>query len=308
MTGSPNGSVAGACYGFEVRSTFAFQYLRAPGDATALHIVERAAELRPAEDPVIEWVRQPGHPLHAKLYTAGERFRLWTDLEGWFEIDPSHPEVSLPPCLDAVRREERLWGIPITLCYQFRGDFGIHAASVDVNGSALAFAAPGRFGKTTLAGAFLAAGHRVLSEDFTCFRLTPSPALLPGPAMLRVRRDVFDRLEFPATYTVAEEPDRVHLAVDEAHRGDGAPVPIRAVLFLRESADGYRMERLTADQAILDLWSLSFKLPTDRDRERCFGDLVTLANRIPVYNVHRPLTFEALPQVIDMILTTCLPS
>lgn len=299
------GSSVGSCYGFEVRSSLPFEYLRLPGDGTALTVLEQDHHHDSSDEPVLEWMRRPGHELHAKVYVDGDRYRLWTDLEGWFHIDPSVPSISVPASGDQIRREERVWGVPMNLCYLERGDFGVHAAAAEVGGGALMFAAPGRFGKTTLAGAFLAAGHRLLSEDMSCCRVSPGPALLPGPAMLRVRRDVYDQFEFPGTYQVAEEPGRVHLAMEAGLRGASLPVPIRAVLLLRESGGDCRMERVPPDQVLPDLWALSFKLPTEADVTRCFGNLVSLAYAVPVWNVYRPLTVAVLPRVIDMIVTTC---
>src|SRR5712692_8018070 len=58
----------------------------------ALRIVEQehlVGEIR--EQPVAEWPRRPGHELHAKIYMAGTEYRMWTDLEGWFSIDATHP-------------------------------------------------------------------------------------------------------------------------------------------------------------------------------------------------------------------------
>src|SRR5438034_1082947 len=130
--------------------------------------------------------------LHSGGAGGGAAHRMWTDLEGWFEIDAANRSVTVPPCSDPVRREERFWGVPVSLCYLLRGDVGIHAAAVEVEGAGVLLAAPGRSGKTTLAGAFLAAGHRLLSEDLSCCRSSPVPLLLPGPAMLRVRRDVHE--------------------------------------------------------------------------------------------------------------------
>lgn len=301
---APAASTAGFCYGYEVQSSLPFHYLRPAGRGMPLQVAERHSPDEPPGEPLLEWTRQPGHDLHAKVYADGRGYRLWTDLEGWFQIDPAMPAITIPRCSDAVRREERLWGVPISLCYLVRGDFGIHAAAVEVMGSALLLAAPGQFGKTTLAGAFLAAGHRVLSEDFSCCRSSPVPMLFPGPAMLRVRRDVYDRMELQGTYPVAEEPHRVHLAIDETLRGDGRPLPIGAVLFLRESKGPCRVERLLPAEVLPDLWTLSFKLPTDEDRARRFGDIVALANQVPIWNVYRELTFAALPGVIDTIIST----
>ena len=187
-----------------------------------------------------------------------------------------------------------------------RGDQSVHAAAVDVGGSALILAAPGRFGKSTLASAFLQAGGRPLSEDTTCLRVDPAPSIVPGPAMLRIRPDVHERLRFPGTRVLAEDPDRVYLAVDEATRGDDAPVPLRGVVFLRRSEGEMTIERVPADRALPDLWTLSFHLPNDQDRSRCFRTIAELAKQVPVWNLHRRLSFDHIPEVVDGIISTCL--
>ncbi|MCJ7738930.1 MAG: hypothetical protein MUQ10_16710, partial [Anaerolineae bacterium] len=38
-------------------------------------------------------------------------------------------------------------------------------------------------------------GYRVLAEDVACVRLEEAAVVIPGPALLRLRRDVADRLE-----------------------------------------------------------------------------------------------------------------
>jgi hypothetical protein len=203
-----------------------------------------------------------------------------------------------PP--ETPRLEARLWGIPAALCFITRGDVPVHAAAVEVDGSAILFAAPGRHGKTTLASAFVGAGHRLLSEDVSCCRVGERPAVLPGPAMLRVRRDSYEHLEIPGTYPVMEDPDRVHLAVDESLRGDGSPVPIRAVIFLQEERE-WELEPVPVPEAIRDLWTLSLKLPNDADRTRCFESLADLARRVPVYNLYRHLDFDRLEEDVKRI-------
>ena len=99
-----------------------------------------------------------------------------------------------------------------------------------------------------MAAAFHRAGHRVLSEDTTCVRLGPEPAVVPGPAMLRVRHDVAAELELPSVRRVGESDDRVHYALVDP--GDCEPVPVRAVVFLDASAGaGGARARGAADAA-----------------------------------------------------------
>src|SRR5918994_7191763 len=102
-----------------------------------------------------------------------------------------------------------MWGVPAMLCFMEQGYLPLHAASVDVGGEAVLLGAPGTFGKTTLAGAFHNANHRLLSDDISACGLGRQPVVFPGPALLRVRRDVFDRVDFPDTAAAFENPLRV---------------------------------------------------------------------------------------------------
>jgi hypothetical protein len=296
----------GTCFGFEIDSDLSFLYLRAGGEGTRLRIDEGPEQLAPEGEPLLEWDWRPRQDYLARLYVDQDDFRFWTSREGSFSIRPGIPAISVPQSRDRVRREMRLWGIPTVLCFIRRGDLSLHAASVDVDGSAILLAAPGRFGKTTLASGFLNAGYRLLSEDVSCFRLLPEPQALPGPMLLRVRRDVYEQIELPGTYPVLSEPERVHLTADGSLRGDGSPVPIRAVVFLREGRGTTLMERVEPAQGLPDLWALSWKLPTDADRARCFRGTASLATSVPMWNLYRELRMDQLQEVVETIVSTCL--
>jgi hypothetical protein len=295
----------GTCFGYEVRSALAFRSLR-EGEGSPLQVTDDAYEPgAPGSEPLLHWRDESGKSM-AEVYPRDGTYDVWIDEVGWFRVDPSVPSVVAPRGANEVRREARLWGIPTVLCFLYRGDLPLHAAAVDVDGSALLLAAPGRYGKTTLAGAFVAAGHRLLSEDVACCRSQPTPSVLPGPAMLRIRRDMYERLEFPGTDVVAEDPDRVYLTIDESTRGDGSPVPIRGVVFLRRSEESWRMERLPREKAVPDLWALSLNLPTDESRADCFRGVTAIAARVPVWNLYRRLSVDQLPETVDRIVSTGL--
>jgi hypothetical protein len=184
----------------------------------------------------------------------------------------------------------------------------LHAAAVEVDGGAIVFAAPGMFGKTTLAAAFLHRGHRVLAEDLACCRLPAQgpPVVLPGPALLRVRPDVYDLFgDIRGARAVADDPERVHLALEDDLRGTGDPVPIAALVLLRRTSPRIHLERAESTSLLADLWTVSFNLPTDEDRSRCFAGIVDLVDAVPTWTLDRPLSFESLPSVLDEVIATC---
>ena len=294
--------MSGSCFGFRPVSDLAFEYLR-DGDGDALEVREREVGLHEDGGALVgEWTPIPGKRSWARLYDEDQGYRLWVEGGGSFRIDPQAPSVEVPAGFETtVRREERLWGIPALLCILARGDLPLHAAAVDVGGEAVLLAAPGYSGKTTLAAGFDAAGYRVLSEDLSCIRLGSTPAVIPGPAMLRIRHDVAGQLELPGARDVAVGDDRVHYSLDPSRRGNCRPVPVRALVMLRLSQNGVALHRVSATNALRELWSLSFRLPGVEDRERSFQALAALADAVRVWNLARPLRLDDLDRVVATI-------
>src|SRR5207248_8881688 len=132
--------------------------------------------------------------------------------------------------------------MPALLCFLARGRLPLHAAAVEIDGEAILLGGQRTLGKSTLAAGFAHAGFRLLSEDLCCLDVSGKPAVLPGPAMLRVRPDIGARLALPFARQTKQTDDRRHLALDEATRGDCRPVPVRGIVFLQRSDNGIRVE------------------------------------------------------------------
>lgn len=292
----------GTCFGFAVRSSLPFRFLRG-GGGEPIDVSARSSEDdTPEGELLVKWGPTAERPFEVRLFRTDRGFRVWIPDSGWYEVNVDARSVTVPSDADEIRREERLWSVPATLLLLARGDLPLHAAAVEVNGEAIVLAAPGTFGKTTLAAAFLSAGYRLLSEDVTCIQLGGGPEVVPGPAMLRVRRDVAEQIEVANVHRLAESEHRVHFAVDESLRGDCSPVPLRAIVFLRIADDGFSIEPTTSTAAVRDLWSLSGTLPTDRDRTHSFAAAAELVRSIPVVNLFRPLRYEELQHTIEFLV------
>jgi hypothetical protein len=289
----------GACYGFEVRSALPFAYLR-EGPGAPLEVTAPAPEgPRPGDRLLLDWRPTDELPLEAELYSDGAGFRLRVGDGGWFSVEPDAGRIEVP-AHDRLRTEERLWGIPALLCFRARGDLPLHAAAVETDGGAVLLAAPRTYGKTTMAAAFHRRGSRVLSEDTSCVRLGGEPAIVPGPAMLRVRHDVAEHLELARARRLGEDEERVHYALDEP--GDCFPVPLHAVVFLAESDGDPGLEPVGRPEAIRDLWALSFRLPTEEDVARSFAGVTDLASAVPAFRLRRPLALERLDDDVSLVL------
>ena len=290
-------------FGFRIRSQEPLHFLRYGGGKEALEIVTaREPRQRPEIEPLADWMLGgAGQEARATLYRVERGFEFWATDAGAFHIDPEGGRIEVPDIADHVVREQRLWGIPTMLCYQHRGDFSLHAAAVELGGGAVVFGAPSRYGKTTLALALHRHGHRVLSEDLSCCRVGPVPEVIPGPAVLRLRPDVFAGQAIPGLHVLKARPDRVFLGFDADRAGSGDPVPMTAVVLLRESPEGPRLERAAPSTALRDLWALNFRLQTSEARARSFAQLARLASSVPIWNLYRPLRLEHLDSTVSIL-------
>jgi hypothetical protein len=293
----------GSCYGFGVRSELPLRFLReGAGEELTILAGDGVEDAPPASPPVLEWVIRRDGVFHARLHEDGTSLRLWVAGTGWYAIDPENRTIVVPEGGNPVKREARLWGIPAVLCFTARGDAALHAAAVEIDDGAVLLAAPGTFGKTTLALAFARAGYRVLAEDLSRVRVAAEPAVTPGPALLRIRADVAELLELPAGEPLDGGDERVYLAPDESRRGDCSAVPLRAIVLLRRGDDGVVLERVDPAESLRDLWALSFALPKPVERARCFDRLAALACGVPVWNLSRPLSLDALDGTVEALV------
>ena len=300
----PNDNDRPSCFGFAVSSTCDFRFLRRGGGADRLEVVEADGQLSaPDSTLLLEWtVRDPTADITARLYGVDGIYHFWTTDAGWYRIDPAARRIEISDHKDEIRREHRLWGVPTALCAKQRGDFVLHGAAVEVDGGAILMAAPGRFGKSTLALAFHRQGYRILTEDTACCALRPGPVLYPGPTSIRLRPDMFDGQAPAGTTIVDVRRDRIHLVVDSQRTGGGGPVPIRMVVFLRESSDEIRLERVQSGRALPDLWTLGLRFQTEAERRQSFTQFASLAASVPVYNLHRRLTVADLDDVVSRLI------
>lgn len=183
------------CCGFQIRSSCTFRFLRRGGGTDILDVLQSDEPLSTSEGNLLfEWtLTDPDTDVTARLYAADGLFHFWTSDAGWYRVDPRTRRIEMSDHSDAIRREQRLWGLPTVLCATERGDFALHAAAVEAApGAAILLAAPRQFGKTTLALACHSHGHRLLSEDTACCSVSADPVVFPGPASIRLRPDTFD--------------------------------------------------------------------------------------------------------------------
>jgi hypothetical protein len=259
--------------------------------------------LAPEGETIEEWEPRPGNPFQGRLLRTGKGFAFWASDAGWYLVDPNEPSVVVAASDDTLTltAEVRMFGVPSSLIALERGDVSMHAAAVEIAGKAVLLAGPSRYGKTTLAAAFAAAGHRLLTEDMTRCTLIDGAAVFPGPAVMRLRPDVAEGFRMKGVSGRVIERERVFVLLERTIRGTGAPVPLAAILFLRQGGQRLELTAVPTVDAIRDLWALTFSLPTDASRAAVFERVTDLIANVPVLDLRRELTREALPQVVTFV-------
>lgn len=243
----------------------------------------------------------------------------------------SGKEVIVPPVRDE-RLARTIAAITLGtalphLCHQ-RGLVALHAATVLLNGQAVALAGPVTIGKSTLLDAFIRAGHRFMADDLCAVELPPaslrgnpagiasSPGSLP-PGSVRGRDDGA-AIAYPCGPWVKLRDDagnNRHVGaarfkapgsktwVDLTGQFHAEPAPLAAILLITDGGrdDAIHIERLTGIEAltatplVVSRWrqaKASQGLAVLADR------LIALFNLAPLYRLRRPRTLDRLDEVV----------
>lgn len=284
--------------GYAVLSDLPFTTLRHGGGTPLVIDVWPGSE--PAGEDLIRWKPRPGNPFHGRLVRMEAGYAFWASDAGWYVIDPKARRISVQDPELSLTRELRLFGVPTSVCATAAGDAALHASAIEINGRGVLFGGPSLHGKTTLAAAFAARGHRLLTEDTTRVRSAPIPSVYPGPSVVRLRSDVAPEIHI-ANYERLEMPNgRVALLENTEGRGDGREVPLHSVILLRAGHE-VALRSARRAEAARDLFALSFLLPITEQRAATFATITAIIASVSVMELERPLTMDATQAVIRAV-------
>ncbi len=245
-----------------------------------------------AVDPMQIWKAATGEVAATGYVAAGFQWIRWPAV-GVFRLDPNGEVVTMYPEPRAdVRVIEDIWRrsvLPLALLGH--GFEALHASAVSASGGVVAFAAPSKTGKSTLAHALRARGCRQWADDAVVFRVdrsTQTAAAFSFPFSMRLKGR--DRARFePSSTEVADVPSAPLCAICILSRlPEDAPAPLT-------------IHRLHGTAALLSLLPNAHVFdPGDRDRERQMIEaLLTVVDSVPVYDLQFRPGAEAWDEVLD---------
>jgi hypothetical protein len=196
------------------------------------------------------------------------------------------------------------------LCHQ-RGVLPLHAASVEVDGQAIALAGVSGVGKSTLAAAFLRRGFPLLADDVTPIALDPGAVrFLPGLRTMRLWADSAAFAEWKE-----EELVRCREGLQKFNRPvdlfSPRPLAPSAVIHLRQispSAGSPNFQRLRGHAATRELRRNVYRwrsLVTLAGDNMAFARTAVAAGGIPRHFLYsRPFDYDRLDGAVDAIVDT----
>ncbi|MBU1879961.1 MAG: hypothetical protein KJ734_13530, partial [Chloroflexi bacterium] len=121
-----------------------------------------------------------------------------------------------------------------------RGVLALHAAAIQTERGAVLFAGPSGNGKSTLLGAFVLRGCRMLSDDVTGLVLDEAqrPIILPGYPQIKVWADTAERLGQPTAGLRRVRPQLEKFALPVQASFASAPAPLHAIYILGTHNEG----------------------------------------------------------------------
>jgi hypothetical protein len=191
-----------------------------------------------------------------------------------------------------------------------RGIEPVHATVVVVEGNAVGFLGDSGAGKSSLAAAFLEAGHRLLTDDLLVLRSEKESVLAyPGPTRMKLFPEAALLLLGETAGTPMNDRTSKLILPLQPDRFQRSRVPLGALYVLLRSptpADraDIKIHTLSKRRAFVELTKNTFNpLVTDRDRLRGqFATAAEVSNRVHIAGLSFPRSFSSLPSVRDAIL------
>lgn len=236
--------------------------------------------------------------------TSGEVHLFWKEAGAFLVRDGREIVVDPAPGID-----ERILRLVVlgpglgALLYQ-RGWLTLHASSLDVGGEAIAFLGEKGEGKSTMAAALCARGHRLVADDVTAVRVTDvgDPSVCPGYPQLKLWPD--------AVASLGENPDTIPQLVPVAQKRACRlitgfamkPLPLRRIYVLG-GGDSPEITSLEPQEALVQLIRHTYgrELLQAVETRSHFLRCTSVVNKVTINSLNRPYTLSRLSAVARLV-------
>lgn len=283
-------------YGLGIQTNVALPEL-IPG-AAVIDVVIRLAALPP---------RPHDHKddIYYARATDREAYLSWRHV-GAFLVRDGREILVDPECEERVLRSYLL-GPVLGVVLRQRGRLVMHASGIDIRGRVAAFIGDAGQGKSTIAAALYERGYPLITDDLLAFHPingTGAPMVAPGFPTLKLRPDALTAFGMhPDTLRSSHPLEEKYL--HGASRGFSLCArPLGSICVLTRGPEG-GLEPLGAQASIAALLrhtsSPRPELVSVDDVPARLRQCADIINRVPIYRLTVPRSFEGLPGVVSLI-------
>ncbi len=216
-------------------------------------------------------------------------------------------EIIISPAPNVEERVIRLaiLGPSLSMVLHQRGFLVLHASAVEIDGCAVAFLGNSGEGKSTMAGALHARGHRLIADDLAVvdFESAAHPILLPGFPQLKLWPEVASFLGEDPDKLAQLHPEMEKRARRTRDRFSETRLPLHR-LYVLDRDDDPQIESLSPQSAFIELVRHSHDglLLDETDTAVLhFRQCTRLVNTVSIRRLKRPRILSLLPQVAELI-------
>ena len=193
------------------------------------------------------------------------------------------------------------------LCHQ-RGTTPLHGSAIDVVDGCVAFVGDSGAGKSTMAAALASRGHQVISDDLCVFDASEQGVRVwPGLNRLRLWEDALAALDCDQPGIEREFRGlNKYLVPTQPIRNPRTPRRLQRVYQLAAAADGdpttiTRLQGAASVEVLMqNIYRVTMAERMGR-KAKLFVACAAAARDVPVYRLSRPLGFQILPDVLNVL-------
>lgn len=213
-------------------------------------------------------------------------------------------QIVVDPDLNADRGEVQRYLVGpamVFLLYQ-RNHLVLHASAVNMYGQGIAFLGDSGAGKSSIAAAFLAQGHKLVVDDIAAVKMNSSHAWLnPGFPYIKLSHE--------AKETIALQPEQLEFMdlVDDkvswhlSHLAHNERVPLRHI-YVIQPGEKIGIERFNSQQALFELMRFSIPVRMVRlNHVAHFEHCVELLKHVQVFGLMRPQSLTQLFRLVNLV-------
>jgi hypothetical protein len=243
--------------------------------------------------------------VHSQPYLKINPNEIILSLEevGYFEIrEGSRINVSPAPNVEDALLSRYVIGTVMALLLYQRGLMVLHASSVNINGTAVAFLGTPGSGKSSIAAALHKNGHEIITDDVSAIDFKGGKfRVFPGYPQIKLSDDVAKSLGYDMKLSIKLDSQeekrgyRVNSGLIES------PVELRQVYILTK-ASSQGIERITHHEALIEIIRHSYptRFAQSEDPEH-FLKCVNLVNHLPLYRLNRSSSLQVLPKLAQLV-------